>query len=597
MKQYSIWSNCKFTYGPLLKKKKKIAFCTLTEAVFSVFVPVVGMAVTSMIVGGLERGISIKQLSVMILLAFTGYGVLNMVKAYLEARSWGQYIEVRTEFFIMPPIAKDLSISMEQYEDSKIHELREKANACIWHNLDGLEGFFHDNSDLLKNGLGLVAYSVLCGMMDWKILLMLAGMSAVSVAAGIRVTKYYQKIKDPLAACDMTMRYVNSVVDDVAGGKDIRLFGLGKWIIGKYDDAIKEHRKLTFKKDIREYGSNILDTVLNAVRDLVCYLYLIMQLSRGMRISEFVFFPGLVGGFSGWLGMVSKNLVAVKRDSDMICDLREYLDLNAEDGGEQTCDFADSFEIVFDHVSYRYSGAKEDTIKDVSFRLAPGEKLALVGGNGAGKSTIVKLMSGLYLPTSGTVCVNGISTRELDRKSYYAGQAAIFQEAFQTSYSIGENIALSEQYDKKRVWDALEAAKLAEKVRGLEEQFDTCLGKDIKKNGVQLSGGELQKLLLARVLYREASLVMLDEPTAALDALAEKSIYESYHELLSKPSVLFISHRLASTRFCDRILMLSDGRICEEGTHGELMKKHGKYYEMFQVQSRYYLPYISDVRP
>ncbi len=319
---------------------------------------------------------------------------------------------------------------------------------------------------------------------------------------------------------------------------------------------------------------------------MVCYLYLIVQLSQGMQISEFVFFLGVIGGFSGWLGMVSKNLVAVKRDSDMICDFREYLELETEDGGG--CDTADSLEIVFDHVSYRYSGAKEDTIKDVSFRLAPGEKLALVGVNGAGKSTIVKLMSGMYLPTSGTVYVNHVSTGELNQKAYFAKQAAIFQEPFQTSYSIAENIAFTEQYDKKRVWKALEAAGLAEKVRGLEEKENTCLGKDIKKNGVQLSGGELQKLLLARVLYRDASLVMLDEPTAALDALAETGIYESYHTLLKKPAVLFISHRLASTRFCDRILMLEDGKIIEEGTHGQLMEQRGRYYELFQVQSRYY---------
>lgn len=589
MKKYSIWSNYRFAYGPLLKKKKKIALCTLAEAVFSIFVPIVGMAVTSMIVGRLEQGTSIKQLSVMILLAFTGYGVLNMAKAYLEARGWPQYIEVRTDLFIIPPLEKDLSISMEQYEDSEVHKLREKASDCVWRNLDGLEGFFHDNSELFKNCLGLLSYALLTGMMNWKILMVLAAVSAVSAAAGIRVTQYYRKIRDPLAACSMTMHYVNRVVDDVAGGKDIRIFGLGKWIIGKYDEAIKEHRRLAFKKDIREYGSNILDTVLAAVRDVVCYLYLISQLSQGMRISEFVFFLGLVGGFSGWLGMVSKNLVAVKRDSDMICDLREYLDLDVEDGGEQTCDTEDSFEIVFDHVSYRYRGAKEDTIKDVSFRLAPGEKLALVGVNGAGKSTIVKLMSGLYLPTSGTVYVNNVSTRELDRKRYFARQAAIFQEPFQTSYSIGENIALSEQYDCGQVWNVLEAAGLAEKVRGLEEQLDTCLGKDIKKNGVQLSGGELQKLLLARVLYRDAALVMLDEPTAALDALAETKIYENYHVLLQKPTVLFISHRLASTRFCDRILVLEDGKICEEGTHGELMGQRGRYYELFQVQSRYYL--------
>ena len=149
-------------------------------------------------------------------------------------------------------------------------------------------------------------------------------------------------------------------------------------------------------------------------------------------------------------------------------------------------------------------------------------------------------------------------------------------------------MALSEQYNTERVWEALAQAGIAEKIRGLEKQLDTYLGKDIAADGISLSGGELQKLLLARALYRESALVLLDEPTAALDALAETELYEKYHTLLQKKTVLFISHRLASTRFCDRIILLNDGRICEVGTHAKLMEAQGKYYEMFQVQSKYY---------
>ena len=194
--------------------------------------------------------------------------------------------------------------------------------------------------------------------------------------------------------------------------------------------------------------------------------------------------------------------------------------------------------------------------------------------NGAGKTTIVKLMAGLYLPTSGTVYVNGVSTRDLDRKSYFAKQAAIFQEPFQTSYSIGENIALAETYDREKMWKVLAQAGFDQKVRSLAGQLDTHLGKDIVPDGIGLSGGEQQKLLLARALYRDASLVMLDEPTAALDALAETEIYEKYQTLLRGKSVLFISHRLASTRFCDRIILLSEGCVLEQGTH-----EQSRYYQ------------------
>ena len=588
MKHYSIWSNYIFTFKPLWQQKRRTALCFLAATVLFVAVPVVGMMITSMMIGSLEQGISMQRFVCRALLAFAGYGVLSMAKSYLDARNDGQYIEARTALFLMDWIKKDLTVSMEQCEDAQIQKLKKKSENCIWANEWGIEGFMRHNLDLLKSLLGLFVYTLIVGIMNWKILAMLVGMSAVSAAAAYGVTRYYEKIKDPLAEQEVTMGYINREVDDVQSGKDIRIFGLGKWIVGKYDQAIKKCRRLYFQRDIREYGSNMLDTALDAVRDLVCYLYLILELSQGMRIKKFVFYLGLVAGFSNWVGMISKRVVSVKQESDNISELRNYLLLEEEAPSGVKLAETDRIEVVFDHVSYRYHGAEEETLHDVSFRLASGEKLALVGLNGAGKTTIVKLMSGLYLPTSGTVYVNGISTRALDRSAYFAKQAAIFQEPFQTSYNIAENIALEETYDRAKLWKVLAQAGLDEKVKSLDRQLDTHLGKDIAQDGIMLSGGEMQKLLLARALYREAQLILLDEPTAALDALAETEIYQKYQTLMRGKSVLFISHRLASTRFCDRILLLAEGRIQEQGTHEELMQEQGAYYQLFQVQSKYY---------
>lgn len=246
MKKYSIWSNYRYTYVPLWKKKKKAALCTIAEAVFYVCVPVVGMMVTSMIIGSLEQGISLPDLVFRVLAAFAVYGVLNMIKGYLEARGDMQYVEVRLELFLMDLFRQDLTVSMEQFEDSEVRKLKEKSSACLGSNRVGVEGFFRHNSDLLKSVLGLVVYALLVGSMNWKILLMLVAMSMVSAAAAYAVTRYYQKIKDPLAGQRMTMSYINREVDDVAGGKDIRIFGLGNWIIEKFDDAIRRCRQLYF---------------------------------------------------------------------------------------------------------------------------------------------------------------------------------------------------------------------------------------------------------------------------------------------------------------------------------------------------------------
>ncbi len=199
--------------------------------------------------------------------------------------------------------------------------------------------------------------------------------------------------------------------------------------------------------------------------------------------------------------MIGKSVVSVRRDGNMINDLRAYLALDKDAETEVKIDPSCGIEVVFDHVSYQYYGAEEETLKDVSFHLASGEKLALVGINGAGKTTIVKLISGLYLPTSGTIYINGVSTRELDRIDYYTKQAAIFQEPFQTSYSIAENIVLDEVHDSEKIWEVLTRAGLDEKVRSFAQQLETHLGKDIVQDGITLSGGEMQKLLLARALY------------------------------------------------------------------------------------------------
>ena len=280
----------------------------------------------------------------------------------------------------------------------------------------------------------------------------------------------------------------------------------------------------------------------------------------------------------------------MKRCDSQVCDMRRYLDYCEEDDSDKLVpeNGFDSIEIEFRNVTYKYQGADEAVLKDVSFKLNASEHKALVGLNGAGKSTLVKLISGLYLPTSGDVLVNGISTRKLKLKEYYRHQAAVFQDCFVTSYTVGENIAFSENWDEDKIWDCIRQAGLYDVIKGLPKGLMTYLGKDLTEEGVSLSGGQIQKLRLARALYRNPSLILLDEPTAALDAIGESEIYEIYSKVLRKKTSLFISHRLASTRFCDQIILLDNGKIAEQGSHEKLMQMQGKYAEIFNIQSKYY---------
>ncbi len=226
----------------------------------------------------------------------------------------------------------------------------------------------------------------------------------------------------------------------------------------------------------------------------------------------------------------------------------------------------------------------------MNLTIRPGERLALVGPNGAGKTTLIKLLCGLYRPTSGTVYLDGRDIQSLDQRAVFREFAVVFQDVFAFSFPLADNVSCVDcgREDSERLRESLEKAGLWERVQALPKGAQTFMNKDLDEAGVALSGGEVQKLMLARALYKDAPMVILDEPTAALDPIAESEMYERYDELVQGRTAVFISHRLSSTRFCDRILFLENGRITEEGTHGELMQRGGAYAELFSIQARYY---------
>lgn len=223
-----------------------------------------------------------------------------------------------------------------------------------------------------------------------------------------------------------------------------------------------------------------------------------------------------------------------------------------------------------------------------NLKINAGEKLALVGVNGAGKTTFVKLLCGMYEPDEGRILIGGIDRNEFPKEELYELFSAVFQEPFILPVTVAENLTFERDYDSKKAWDALERAGLSEKFHEKGVTMDTFFDKDMDEDGIELSGGEEQRFLLARALYKDAPILVLDEPTAALDPIAESEIYDNYAQYSEGKTAVFISHRLASTRFSDRIVLLGEGGILEEGSHQELMDLKGAYANMFEVQSRYY---------
>lgn len=589
-KKYSVFSNICFAYRPVFKQTPGYIVALVIEAVLFVALPLGISLLNAFVIGMLGEQMKLWTMLLAIFSAFAVYGIVNAAYSYYQTVNGMRYIDMRVSNHWTSQIQKQMSLSVEKIESDQMRHRMELAQMAIGNNFGGVEGTMRATALLGTNVLGLIVYAIIVGGLNIGLLLLLSVIAIVNMLLFHLATKKYEKIKDELAECERTYDYINRIVDDVSGGKDIRIFKLTNWLIGKYDKAIQRQRHLEASYHRALFGADVVEIVMTAGRDLACYLYLIALLKQGLSVSEFVFYLGLIGGFAGWFTQISKAVSEIRMCSHQINDLRNFLDIEDE-FSKGTCIPKNQFEsikIEFDHVSYRYEGANTDVLHDISFSMKAGSHIALVGLNGAGKSTLVKLISGLYLPTKGHVYVNGIDTRQLDRKAYMQHEAAVFQNPMVISYTIAENVALSEDWDEDCVWQAIEAAGLGDKVRSLKDGIHTYLGKDISEEGIFLSGGETQKLLLARALYRHPKFVLLDEPTAALDALAESEIYETYNTILKDKTALFISHRLASTRFCDEIILLENGSIKEQGTHEQLMALNGIYTSLFEVQSKYY---------
>ena len=597
--KYGVLSNTAYIYKELWDYDKKAIFYSAVEILFAVAASYGAVYMPSYVVKMLERKMIITGILTHILFAFIIYGLIYGASVYLERRNLSQYVTFRNVYLWGKLDRKTLSLDYFQIMDDKVKKLYEKSReACCWGNAWGIEAVLNNNVQGMKILLGLMLYMfVISGVNPWMILLLVA-ISLLQIAGFKLADKQEEKGKDKKADINISRKYLDGLAFDVTMGKDVRLYQLQTWLGDHYEKANKKYQKIVAKERGSYFANDLFGLLLQAIRDLICYGYLIGQLKQGMSASDFILYIGIVAGFSSYFSEITSVITGNMRAHKAVSFYREYLELKTEmhhGTGEKLAKTADALEVEFSHVSFSYRGEDDEicekkVLDDVSFKLKAGEKLALVGINGAGKTTIVKLICGLYKPDSGYIYVNGIDITKLDLEDYYKQLAVVFQEAFVYLFTLADNVSCTteEKFDRERCIQVMKEAGIWEKVSDLPKQEETYLDKYIEEDGIQLSGGQRQKLLLARALYKNCKLLLLDEPTAALDAIAESEMYEKYNTLLKGKTLLFISHRLASTRFCDNILFLENGKILEQGTHEELMQEQGQYAHMFEVQSQYY---------
>ena len=388
------------------------------------------------------------------------------------------------------------------------------------------------------------------------------------------------------------LSYIQKKSESINLAKDIRIFGLGGWLEEIYDSTMRLYEGFILRRERVQLLGNLADVALSVARNGLAYWYLLnMALDQGLSASEFLLYFSAIGGFANWITGILNDSMTLRREALDLTSIREYLEIEEPfcfAGGKQLPK-AHSYELRLENVSFCYPKATKNTIDHMNLTVHAGEKLAIVGLNGAGKTTLVKLLCGLLDPTEGRVLLNGQDIRQLDRREYYRLFSAVFQDFSVLSASVAQNISQQAQgYDVEKINRCIEQAGLTEKISQLPQGIETKVGREVYEDGVLFSGGQTQRLMLARALYKDGGILLLDEPTAALDPIAENDIYLKYDEMSKGKTSLFISHRLASTRFCDRIIFLENGGICEEGTHEQLLQQGGGYAKLFEIQSRYY---------
>ncbi len=581
-----MWEQDRKQYG-------RIAVYTVVAAIYpflSVFLPKIA-------IGILEQGgeNAIRNLIVAMAGYFMVAGVLVMLIKWLDAYISTRNMRIRL-LYLGEMSNRLQTMDYCHHENAAFFEEYQKGMNAGNSNHNGIEGLYNKLYLIGAKFLTLIGMVILAGTLSPLLLLSLVVHVLVILWTSEMTHDYEYSKKEEMSKAWRRIRYYQKTTQDFSYGKDIRIFNLRDRIMKNYQEEINAHLRLFSKIKNREFAYGLLGIVTLLISNVLTYGILVQEVVAGMPVSSFTMYTALVVSLMALMLDFGKDLAFIWNEGEYVHDFYRFLDAPLVEEGEKTAQDVfgtdgegKTLEVVFDHVTFRYPGTEKNIVTDLNFTIHSGERLAIVGVNGAGKSTLVKLMTGLFAPTEGHIYVNGVDITTMKKSELYNLYSAVFQEVNVLAFSLRENVAgASEAVDDKRVKTALDKVGLLKKVESFENGLDQMMLKVIDENGTDFSGGERQKLSIARGLYKDAAMVIMDEPTAALDALAEAEIYENFSSLVEGKTAVYISHRLASTRFCDKIALFDADGLSEYGNHEELMEQKGKYYEMFMIQGKYY---------
>lgn len=639
-KEYPVFSNWKFVFHEMYSLDHKYPWYIAIRSVAGFLAPFIAAIIPSVAISLVEKRADFLTFFGIMLVFVLGNMIIGIISAKYDFLIKKKNYKVQFQSVQKKVISKIMTVDYQILESAEGKRLADgaKYSYCVeWNGWSRIMDMF---TPFAFNLLGIIVYTIiLIPRCPW-VLPVFAIMSIMNVMIEKKIAlKGYRKYRETIWETDSRVEYFFQRSTSATDGKDIRLYRMEKWFVDVMKTLVQRRMKVWKRVEMYYFLPHLSDTIWSFVRDIIAYTVLVNQfLAGGLNATTFTFYLGIITGFAGWLNGGNMGDGFVRANSEMIrCnwginDYRSFMDLpdskhstdkeNQEsfynerqadqevtsktlyqkndtdqeeisktiypqDGTDQT---EKGVTLEFKNVCFRYPGAEHDVIHNLNLKVKAGENIALVGVNGAGKTTLVKLLCGFYHPNKGQILINGREISDYPEIEYRKLVGAVFQDMMVMATSVAENIACEKQedIDEQKLRQAMRLADIEEKICSLPRKEKTSVTNFLDKDGVSFSGGELQRILLARALYKNAPLLLLDEPTSALDPLAETAVYEQYHRLSQGKTTIFISHRLASTKFCNRIIYYENGQVKEDGTHDELMKENGAYARMFEIQSQYY---------
>ena len=585
----NFFSNMAFMFRRTWKYAKSKYFLMILDSVKSTVQPFVLLIIPKYILDELasERRVDVTLRYI----AYYAAAVVGFNLISLIISRFGSDQSMKIDHRVaMDQHTKWLHMDYDKFENGRVRDLEARSvSAAEPRNFaeDKVLGFI---SNLIRLG----GYTYIIMSLHPIMILFILTVIAANTLIARRSAKLGYEYTTAMTRLSRRFNYIFRTMVDFKVGKDVRINGADSWLKSKYEKESEEYIRDHRAQQRKLLGINTLSDIIGLIQTVVMYGYCgYLAISGGITVGSFTVFLGALTAFTGTFNEFVKRFPALGLLSKYIDDYREFLRCAEHEGKElETSDISalpEHCDIEFVNVSFKYPDTDRYVLKNINIKINAGERLSIVGYNGAGKSTFIKLLCRFYKPTEGKILLGGVDISTYPLPEYRRRLAVVFQD-YQLFYmSVRYNIVLNLEEDPERVRKALAESGILEKIEGLENGIDTSYGRILYYHSRDFSGGETQKIACARAYYRDSPIVILDEPTSALDPVAETQLYGRFNEIIGDKTAVYISHRLASVKFCDSIAVFADGELVERGTHAELMKKNGIYTDMFTKQAHYYI--------